>query len=77
MNLTDHKFLISQNILADLKGPKGKYNLHYGEQTTEQVKELPRKVGTKVYNWSRSHDGQDGCHLFKPVFSERGAGILF
>ena len=23
-------FLISQNTLADLKGPKGKYNLHYG-----------------------------------------------
>ena len=27
MNLTDNKFLISQNILVDPKGPKGKYNL--------------------------------------------------
>ena len=25
--LTDNTFLISQNILADLKGPKGKHNL--------------------------------------------------
>ena len=29
MNLNDGKFLISQNTLAVLKGPNGKYNLHY------------------------------------------------
>ena len=28
--LTNHLFLISQNIHADLKGPKVKYKLHYG-----------------------------------------------
>ena len=31
MNIyNDNEFLISQNTLADLKGPKGKYSLHYG-----------------------------------------------
>ena len=30
VNLNRNKFLISQNTLADLKGPKEKYNLHYG-----------------------------------------------
>ena len=30
MILTDKKILISQNTLAELKGSKGKYNLHYG-----------------------------------------------
>ena len=30
MGLNIYKFLISQNIFADLKGPKEKYKLHYG-----------------------------------------------
>ena len=30
MNLNLQYFLISQNICADLKGPKVKYKLHYG-----------------------------------------------
>ena len=30
MNLNRSCFLISQNISADLKGPKVKYKLHYG-----------------------------------------------
>ena len=29
MRLTNHLFLISQNIHADLNGPKIKYKLHY------------------------------------------------
>ena len=28
--LTDKRIVISQNTLADLKGPKRKYNMHYG-----------------------------------------------
>ena len=31
--LTNHLFLISQNIHTDLKGPKVKYKLHYGWYT--------------------------------------------
>ena len=33
MNLNQIYFLISLNISADLKGPKVKYNLHYGRCT--------------------------------------------
>ena len=33
MGLNILKFLISQNISADLKGPKEKYKLHYGRCT--------------------------------------------
>ena len=33
MGLNIYKFLISQNIFADLKGPKEKYKLHYGRCT--------------------------------------------
>ena len=33
MNLNRYFFLISQNISADLKGPKIKYKLHYGRCT--------------------------------------------
>ena len=29
MSLNNHLFLISQNIIADLKGPSIKYRLHY------------------------------------------------
>ena len=31
MNLNQIYFLISQNISADLKGPKVKYKLHYNK----------------------------------------------
>ena len=34
MGLNIYKFLISQNIFADLKGPKEKYKLHYGRCKT-------------------------------------------
>ena len=30
ISLNIYKFLISQNIFADLKGPKEKYKMHYG-----------------------------------------------
>ena len=30
LDLTNNIFLISKNTLSDLKGPKRKYNLHYG-----------------------------------------------
>ena len=33
MGLDIYKFLISQNIFADLKGPKEKYKVHYGRCT--------------------------------------------
>ena len=33
LDLNIYKFLISQNIFADLKGPKEKYKLHYGRCT--------------------------------------------
>ena len=33
MGLNICKFLISQNIFADLEGPKEKYKLHYGRCT--------------------------------------------
>ena len=57
MNLTNNKFLISQNILADLKGPKGKFNLHlwmmYGASMDRGNESMIMK--------SESHD-QDGRH---------------
>ena len=31
MDLNIYNFLISQNISADLQGPKEKYKLHYGQ----------------------------------------------
>ena len=42
MNLNRYCFLISQNISADLKGPKVKYKLHYGRCTGPLFRDATR-----------------------------------
>ena len=42
MNLNQYCFLVSQNISADLKGPKVKYELHYGRCTGTLFRDATR-----------------------------------
>ena len=50
MGLNIYKFLISQNISADLQGPKEKYILHYGQCTG-----LRNKKNIRIFPSEKCH----------------------
>ena len=65
MNLTNNKFLISQNILADLKGPKGKYNL---TPLNEGLSE-PEFYGDLVYKFKKLIGSNDFSFQFRKIIT--------